>query len=117
MKSTGPLNLKDTVIKLSPEQEKRFAQGPTIRNTRMHIPGTWTRLQAPAQSGRRLGTVASYLEAQLHPDTVKPAGGSMGSATLSKALELSHQIRADAGPTMKIALAWLYVIKNRGLLA
>ena len=44
----------------------------------------------------------TYLEAQLHPDTVKRAG------TLTSALRMSHELRADAAPAMKVALAWLY---------
>lgn len=108
---TTPLNLKDTAIKLSPEQEKRFAQGHDAKHQDAH---PWN-LDAFAGAGAIRSTandMLSYLEAQLHSDTVKPTGSSTGVTTLSKALELSHQIRADVGPTMKIALAWLYVIKT-----
>ncbi len=43
----------------------------------------------------------TYLEAQLHPDRA-PKG------TLGSALEMCHELRADALPGMKIGLAWLY---------
>jgi CubicO group peptidase (beta-lactamase class C family) len=108
---TAPLNLKDTVIKLSPEQEKRFAQGHDAKHQEAH---PWN-LDAFAGAGAIRSTsndMLGYLEAQLHPDTVGPADAAAGGATLSKALELSHQIRADVGPTTKIALAWLYVVKT-----
>ena len=42
----------------------------------------------------------TYLEAQLHPDKF-PA--------LAAAIAETHELRADAGPGMRIGLAWTYV--------
>jgi CubicO group peptidase (beta-lactamase class C family) len=42
----------------------------------------------------------TYLNAQLHPDSV---------SSIAEAIRLTHELHADAGPAMKIGLAWLYV--------
>ncbi len=75
---TAPLNLKDTVVKLSPEQEKRFAQGHDAQHRDTHA---WN-LDAFAGAGAIRSTASdmlSYLEAQLHPDSVKSAVGQLCS--------------------------------------
>jgi CubicO group peptidase (beta-lactamase class C family) len=54
----------------------------------------------------------TYLEANLHPEKLKPAAGSSAAATLSAAFMQSHQLRADAMPGTRIALAWLFVSKT-----
>jgi CubicO group peptidase (beta-lactamase class C family) len=97
---TGPLGLNDTVVKLSPEQEKRFAQG----HGPGHQPARPWNLDALAGAGAirsTAGDMLTYLEAQLHPDRT-PSG------TLGSALAMCHELRADALPGMKIGLAWLY---------
>jgi CubicO group peptidase (beta-lactamase class C family) len=94
---TGPLGLNDTVVKLSPEQEKRFAQG----HGPGHRPAKPWNLDALAGAGAIRSTAAdmlTYLEAQLHPDKVSLAG----------ALSMCHELRADSLPGMKIGLAWLF---------
>ncbi len=66
---TGPLKLTDTVVRLSPEQEKRFAQGHGAQHQKAHA---WD-LDALAGAGAIRSTASdmlTYLEAQLHPDTV-----------------------------------------------
>lgn len=109
---TAPLSLKDTVIQLSPEQDKRFAQGHDAQHRDAH---SWN-LDAFAGAGAIRSTASdmlSYLDAQLRPESVKSAAaGSTPGSTLSSALQLSHQIHADVAPTMRIALAWLYEIKT-----
>jgi CubicO group peptidase (beta-lactamase class C family) len=94
---TGPLGLNDTTVKLSPEQEKRFAQG----HDGQHRPaGPWN-LDALAGAGAIRSTAAdmlTYLEAQLHP-----------AGPLAPAIEMCHELRGDSLPGMKIGLAWLYV--------
>jgi serine-type D-Ala-D-Ala carboxypeptidase/endopeptidase len=102
---TGPLEMHDTVVKLSPEQEKRFVpgHGPQHQAAR-----PWN-LDAFAGAGAIRSTAAdmlTYLEAQLHPDTIKSSG------TLAGALQMSHELRADAMPSMKIGLAWLFQTKT-----
>ena len=46
----------------------------------------------------------SFLQAQLHPDGVK--GRTAEAKTLSAALAASHEVRAEAGSGMHIALNW-----------
>jgi CubicO group peptidase (beta-lactamase class C family) len=50
----------------------------------------------------------AYLQANLHPENLKPAVTSPAAATLSGALVQSHQLRAADGPVGRIALAWLF---------
>jgi len=49
-----------------------------------------------------------YVEANLHPEAVKPVAQSPAGATLTAALARQHELRADAAPGMRIALAWLF---------
>ncbi len=112
MEITEPLALKDTVVKLSAEQEKRFAEGHDAQHRPAH---PWS-LDALAGAGAirsTAGDMLTYLEAQLHPDRVKHAAGAgradSPASTLPSALQMSHELRADVGPGMKIGLAWLYV--------
>jgi len=95
----GPLGLKDTIVTLSPEQRSRFIQG---RDLEHHPAHAWD-LDALAGAGAirsTAGDMLTYLEAHLHPEKV-PA--------FSAALAQTHELRADAGPGMRIALAWLNV--------
>ena len=102
---TGPLEMHDTVVKLSPEQEKRFAQGHTAK----HQPAHASYLDALAGAGAirsTAGDMLTYLEGQLHPDIGKPTG------TLASALQMSHELRSDSMPGMKVGLAWLFETKT-----
>jgi CubicO group peptidase (beta-lactamase class C family) len=112
---TGPLEMNDTVVTLSPEQQKRFAQGHGANHQAAHA---W-RLDALAGAGAIRSTASDmlrYLEAQLDPNSVKLAAGSTAAdspaATLATALGMSHELRADALPGMKIGFAWLYQTKT-----
>jgi CubicO group peptidase (beta-lactamase class C family) len=99
---TGPLGLKDTVISLSQAQQARFIQGHDADHRPAHA---WD-LDALAGAGGIRSTSAdmlTYLEAQLHPDKF-PA--------LAAAIEQTHELRADAGPGMRIGLAWLHGEKD-----
>jgi D-alanyl-D-alanine-carboxypeptidase/D-alanyl-D-alanine-endopeptidase len=101
---TGALGMNDTTVKLSPEQEKRFAQGHGPQHQAAHA---WN-LDALAGAGAIRSTASdtlSYLEAQLHPDKV-------ASGTLAGALQMCHELRADAFPGMKVGLAWLVETKT-----
>jgi CubicO group peptidase (beta-lactamase class C family) len=96
---TAPLKLADTVVKLSPGQEKRFAQG---HNPQHQPVGPWN-FDALAGAGAIRSTAAdllTYLEAQLHPDRAP--------ATLAGALAMCHELHGDVGPKMKIGLAWIF---------
>jgi CubicO group peptidase (beta-lactamase class C family) len=104
---TGPLGLHDTGIALTAEQQTRFIQGHTANHQPAHA---WD-LVAFAGAGAIRSTAAdmlTYLEAQLHPESIKGEGGSAAGATLAAAIRNQHELRVDAGPGMKIALAWLY---------
>jgi CubicO group peptidase (beta-lactamase class C family) len=112
---TGPLKLNDTLVRLTPEQEKRFAQGHTAQHQAARA---WN-LDAIAGAGAIRSTASdmlAYLEAQLHPNSVRHATESTAagapSETLASALEMSQQLRADALPGMKIGLAWLFETKT-----
>lgn len=103
-----PLGLKDTVVTLTAEQVKRFLTGHDAQ----HRAARGWDFDALAGAGAIRSTASdmlTYLEAQLHPDKAG-RGGAAGSpeATLPAALRLSQELRADAMPTMRIALAWLY---------
>jgi serine-type D-Ala-D-Ala carboxypeptidase/endopeptidase len=105
---TGPLGLRETVILLTPEQQARFISG----HDGDHKPAHAWDLDGFAGAGAirsTAGDMLTYLDANLHPETVKPAGGFAGSKTLSAALVQDHELRADAVGGMRIALAWLYV--------
>jgi len=103
---TDPLGLSDTTVALTPAQKSRFIPGHDAKHRPAHA---WD-LVAFAGAGAIRSTAAdmlTYVEANLHPESVKAAGGSPAAATLPEALNFSHQLRADAHPGMRIALAWL----------
>lgn len=104
---TDPLGLKDTVVRLSREQQSRLIQG----HDGQHRPAHSWELDALAGAGAIRSTAAdmlTYLEANLHPQQVRPATDSPEADTLPAALIKAHQLRAPALPGMHIALAWLY---------
>jgi len=117
MEVTGPLQLNDTVVKLSPEQEKRFAPGHGAQ----HQAARGWNFDALAGAGAIRSTASdmlTYLEAQLHPEALKhPAGAGAADdplGTLARALVMSHELRADSLPGMKVGLAWLFETKTGG---
>ena len=105
---TGPLGMKDTVVSLTPEQQLRFIEGHDGEHRPAH---PWD-LDGLAGAGAIRSTARDmliYLEANLHPDKLALAAtGTPSARTLSTALAQSHELRADVGPGMRIALAWLY---------
>ncbi len=104
---TGPLGLKDTTIALTAEQQARFIPG----HAGDHGPAHAWDLDAFAGAGGVRSTASdmlTYIEANLHPETLKPAGKSAAAHTLSAALTQQHELRADALPGTRIALAWLF---------
>jgi serine-type D-Ala-D-Ala carboxypeptidase/endopeptidase len=101
---TGRLALHDTVVRLSPDQEKRFVPGHDAKHSEVHA---WN-LDALAGAGAIRSTggdMLTYLEAQLHPDNLK-------EPALASALKMSQELRADALPAMKIGFAWLFETKT-----
>jgi len=102
-----PLGLKDTTVALTPEQQARFLPG----HSGDHRPAHAWDFDGLAGAGAIRSTAAdilTYLEANLHPEAVKPAAKSNSGLTLSAALVQQHQLHADAMPGTRIALAWLY---------
>lgn len=102
---TDPLGLRDTTVGLTAEQQRRFLQGHDAR----HRPaGGWDQLALAGAGALRstAGDMLSYLEANLHPESVK-AGGP-GGKTLPAAFGASHELRAEAFGGQRIALAWHY---------
>ncbi|MGB6691636.1 MAG: serine hydrolase domain-containing protein [Terracidiphilus sp.] len=104
---TAPLGLTDTTVALTPAQRSRFLPG----HDGSHRPaGAWD-LNAVSGAGAirsTAGDMLAYLEAQLHPESVKPVTGVATGSSLQAALNLTHQLRADASPGMRIGFAWLY---------
>ena len=104
---TSPLGLGDTTIALSASQSSRFIAG----HDGSHHPAHAWDLDAMAGAGAirsTAGDMLTYLEANLHPENIKPPAGGAAGSTLQAALNFSHQLRADSLPGMRIALAWLY---------
>jgi len=105
---TGPLGLRETTVSLTPEQQARFIAG----HDGDHKPAHAWDLDGLAGAGAIRSTggdMLTYLEANLHPESVKPTGGFDAGKTLPAALVQDHELRADVEGGMRIALAWLYV--------
>lgn len=101
-----PLQMRDTAIALTPAQQARFLPG----HTGDHRPAHAWDLDAFAGAGAIRSTASdmlAYVEANLHPEKLKPAGSSPAARTIVAALVQSHQLHADAGG-LKTALAWLF---------
>lgn len=102
-----PLGLSDTTVALSPAQQARFIQGHNGNHDAAHA---WD-LDALAGAGAIRSTAAdmlTYLEANLHPEKLQSSTKTPAAVTLSDALNRAHQLRADAFPGTRIALAWLF---------
>jgi D-alanyl-D-alanine-carboxypeptidase/D-alanyl-D-alanine-endopeptidase len=102
-----PLGMHDTTISLSPAQQARFLPG----HTGDHQPAYAWDLDAFAGAGAIRSTASDmlvYVEANLHPEAVKPANTSAAAKTISSALTQQHELRADSFGGQRIALAWLY---------
>jgi serine-type D-Ala-D-Ala carboxypeptidase/endopeptidase len=103
---TYPLGMRDTAIKLSPALAKRFVPGHAAGNKPQ---GPWD-LDVLAGAGAFRSTAAdmlSFLDAQLHPERIKSAVREAG--TLPAAIAASHEVRADVGGGMHIALNWFRI--------
>ncbi len=102
-----PLGMHDTAIALTPAQQARFLTGHTADHHEAHA---WD-LDAFAGAGAIRSTASdmlTYVEANLHPEQVKPATNSAAAKTIAAALAQSHELRADSLGPQKIALAWLF---------
>lgn len=102
-----PLGMHDTAVALSPAQQARFLPG----HTGTHQPAHAWDLDAFAGAGAIRSTASdmlTYVDANLHPDQLKPAITSPAAKTIAAALTQSHELRADSLSPQKIALAWLF---------
>jgi CubicO group peptidase (beta-lactamase class C family) len=105
----NPLGLQDTTISLSPAQELRFLHGTNGVDHRRAHPLDFDAMAGAGAIRSTAGDMLAYLEANLHPENLKPAANSKAASTLSEALTLSHQLQGgEIRPGMRIALAWLY---------
>jgi serine-type D-Ala-D-Ala carboxypeptidase/endopeptidase len=104
---TVPMGLRDTVVTLSAAQQGRFIEGHTADHRVAHA---WD-LDALAGAGAIRSTaddMLMYLQAQLHPEKA-PLTHSSKASTLTAALKLSQELRAEVAPGMQISFNWLYV--------
>jgi serine-type D-Ala-D-Ala carboxypeptidase/endopeptidase len=104
---TSPLNMHDTVVRLSSAQQKRLIQG---YDDLFNLADPWD-FGVFAGAGALKSTASdllTYLDANLHPEKYA-VGAAPGSpaANLPAAIALDHQPRADTPGGGKIALAWL----------
>jgi len=100
-----PLGLGDTTITLSPARLARFMPG----HAASHAPAHAWDLDAFAGAGgirSTAGDMLAYVEANLHPEALRPGSKTAEAGTISKALAASHELRADAFGGQRIALAW-----------
>lgn len=105
----GPLGLDDTTISLSPAQKLRFIPGTNGADHRLAHALEFDAFAGAGAIRSTAGDMLAYLEANLHPESLKPVPGFAGTLTISSALSLSHQLQdVDIRPGMRIALAWLY---------
>jgi CubicO group peptidase (beta-lactamase class C family) len=106
----GPLEIKDTVVSLSPDQQNRFMQGHDEHHRPVHAWDVADGLAGAGALRSTAGDMLTYLEANLHPEKLNlaAAGATSPRSSLSAALRKSHQLQADVGPRTRIALGWLY---------
>jgi CubicO group peptidase (beta-lactamase class C family) len=104
----APLAMHDTTIAMTPALQARFIQGHDAEHKPAHA---WD-LDALAGAGGIRSTAAdmlNYLEAQLHPDNLPASAlATAEGKTLPAAIALTHEIHAEVGPGMHIALNWFH---------
>ena len=106
---TGPLNMHETAITLTPEMRARFIEGHDAE----HHPAHEWDLDSLVGAGGIRSTAAdmlTYLEAQLHPNKL-PASvlATSEGKTLPAAIAKSQIVRGDVGQGMHIALNWFRI--------
>jgi CubicO group peptidase (beta-lactamase class C family) len=109
------MQLHDTVITLSPAQRKRLIQGYDGSFAQAR-PWDFDVFAGAGAIRSTASDMLTYLDANMHPEKYT-AGAAPGSAaaTLTEAIALDHEARAEAGPDGKIALAWFIDSKTHSL--
>jgi len=101
-----PLGMRETAIAMTPALQARFLQGHDADHKPAHA---WD-LDALAGAGGIRSTAAdmlTYLEAQLHPEKIPTAAlATPAGKTLPAAILRTHEVHAQVGPGMHIALNW-----------
>jgi D-alanyl-D-alanine-carboxypeptidase/D-alanyl-D-alanine-endopeptidase len=104
---TGPMNLHDTTIELSPAQKQRFIPG---HDGAGRVTGAWD-INALAGAGGLRSTaddLLHYCQALMAPEKLgTEARAGSPAATLPASLLLDREVRADGPGPLKIALLWL----------
>jgi serine-type D-Ala-D-Ala carboxypeptidase/endopeptidase len=106
---TGPLNMRDTGIALTPEMQARFIQGYDGSHKPAHA---WDLVGLAGAGGIRstAADMLTYLQAELDPDALPAsAQADADGKTLAAAIAMTHVIHADAGGAMHIALNWFRI--------
>jgi len=101
---TAPLDMRDTMVKLTPALAMRFASGHHGEDNAPQGAWDFTALAGAGAIRSTATDMLAYLEAQLHPDRVKSK--SAEAKTLPAALAASHEVRGDVGGGIHIALNW-----------
>ena len=107
---TGPLQMKDTVFTLSPEQVRRVIQGHDASMKPVDAGLGDSGIFAGAVGAKStVEDLLTWLDANLHPDHY--AAGSSG-ATLPAAFAIDHQLRGKVRPDTEVAFSWLYDVES-----
>ncbi len=103
---TGPLQMDDTAVALTPSMKARLIQGHHADGKPVPL---WDMGVLVGAGGLRstAADLLTYLDAQLHPDRLAAATlrTSQGK-TLPAAIRRSHVVHAEAGKGLHIALNW-----------
>jgi D-alanyl-D-alanine-carboxypeptidase/D-alanyl-D-alanine-endopeptidase len=104
---SAPLGLKDTVISLTPDQERRVIQGHTADYR--HAPAWDQDALAGAGAIRSTaGDLLTYLDANLHPGALaSEPTESVSARTLPNAIAQSQEPQRRVEPGTSIAFAWM----------
>ena len=105
---TGPLGLKETMIALTPAMQARFIPG-TMAIISQRMRGTWMRWPVPGRFVRRGADMLTYLEANLHPEAVKPGQGLRRGRRFRRRWCRITRYAQRQWAECSIALAWLVV--------
>lgn len=106
-----PLHMTSTAVELPANEKPRLIQGHDAANA--PVP-SWT-FDALAGAGALRsspGDLLTYLAAQLHPTSISTGAEQGPAATLSKAISMTHELRANGPAGMKVGMGWLYEEAN-----